>query len=222
MRDYITERVKNTTRHFRFGSVEVKENQPTPGNIDIQAIFKAIETNLPSHYFKDLEGVEIGHLDEFDEREVNAVYRDKKFYITNKQDDAKDLMEDIIHEFAHHMEIVFPKLAYSDKSLIHEFLKKRSQLKFELQSEGYWVKEYDFNNLKYDSNLDKFLYKRVGQNMLRMITSEIFIRPYSSISLREYFATGFEAYYLGKQESLEEISPMLFDKINELHHHNDH
>jgi len=51
-----------------------------------------------------------------------------------------------------------------------------------------------------------------------MMTTGLFIRPYASISLREYFATGFEAYYLGKKNSLEKISPMLYDKINELHH----
>ena len=222
MREYIAEKVKDTTRHFRFGNVKVKENDPIPENINLQAIFKAIEANLPSHYFQDLEGVEIGHLEEFDERGVNAVYRDKKFYITNKQSNTKDLIEDVIHEFAHHMETVFPELIYSDASLIHEFLKKRSQLKFELQSEGYWVQEYDFDNLKYDESLDMFLYKRVGRNMLRMATTGIFIRPYGSISLREYFATGFEAYYLGKQDTLEKISPMLYDKINELHHYSDY
>lgn len=221
MREYIAEKVKNTTKHFRFGDVKVRENEPVPSNINLPAIFKAIETNLPSHYFRDLEGVEIGHLEEFDKRGVNAVYRNKKFYITNKQSNAKDLMDDVIHEFAHHMETIFPELIYSDESLIHEFLKKRSQLKFELQSEGYWVNEYDFDNLKYDDSLDMFLYKRVGQNMLRLATTGLFIRPYGSVSLREYFATGFEAYYLGKQEALEKISPMLYDKIEELHYHNE-
>ena len=49
-----------------------------------------------------------------------------------------------------------------------------------------------------------------------MVTAGIFIRPYAAISLREYFATGFEAYYLGKQNELEKISPMLYDKINDL------
>ena len=106
--------------------------------------------------------------------------------------------------------------------MINEFLKKRQELKFELQSEGYWLDQYDFDNLKYDEQFDNFLYKRVGGNMLRMVTTGSFIRPYASVSLREYFATGFEAYYLGKQNTLEKISPMLYDKINELHHQNEY
>ena len=91
---------------------------------------------------------------------------------------------------------IFPSIdtgfIYGDDSIIHEFIKKRTHLKFELQSEGYWVSDYDFDNLKYDEKLDTFLYKRVGSNMLRLVTADLFMRPYSSISLREYFATGFE------------------------------
>ena len=117
------------------------------------------------------------------------------------------------------MEIKFPELIYSDETLINEFRRKRQELNFELRSEGYWTDEYDFHNLKFDEDFDKFLYKRVGKNMLQMVTAGMFIRPYASISLREYFATGFEAYYLGQENTLERISPMLYNKINELHHY---
>ena len=219
MKNYIRERVRNTPRHFKFGNCSVEEVEETPESINLPAIFKAIENNLPSHYFENLEGVKIQHLPEFDEREVNAVYRDKTFYITNRQDNTKDLMDDIIHEFAHHMETLFPELIYGDQALIREFRRKRQELKFELQSEGYWVDEYDFDNLKFDEKFDFFLYKRIGKNMLRLATSGVFIRPYASVSLREYFATGFEAYYLGQQDSLEAISPLLYDKITELHNY---
>jgi len=222
MRKYITERVENTTRHFKFGNVDVLELEPTPEDINLQAIFKAIEKSFPPHYFQKLNGVKIGHIKEFDDRDVNALYRDKTFYITNRQSNTKDLMDDIVHEFAHHMETLFPELIYSNESLIHEFERKRQELKFELQSEGYWVGDYDFDNIKFDEKFDIFLYKRVGRNMLRMVTAGLFIRPYAAVSLREYFATGFEAYYLGKQDTLEKISPMLYDKINELHHYSDH
>jgi len=222
MRQYITEKVRNTTRHFKFGNIEIQELEPTPESINLAAIFKALENNFPSHYFNGLKGVKIGHTQEFDDRDVNAVYRSGTFHITNRQDNTKDIMDDLVHEFAHHMETLFPELIYSDQSLIHEFERKRHELKFELQSEGYWVDEYDFDNLKFDEKFDVFLYKRVGRNMLRMVTTGLFIRPYAAVSLREYFATGFEAYYLGKQDTLEKISPMLYDKINELHYYNDH
>ena len=79
MRDYILEKVKDTPRYFKFGPVPVEIVDPLPDHINLNAIFKALETNLPAHYFSGLNGVKIQHLDEFDEREVNAVYRDKTF-----------------------------------------------------------------------------------------------------------------------------------------------
>ena len=72
-----------------------------------------------------------------------------------------------------------------------------------------------FAEFVYDSFYD-FLYKRVGKRMLHMVTTGLFIRPYAAVSLREYFATGFEAYYLGKRDDLFQISPELYNKISEL------
>jgi hypothetical protein len=222
MREYIDNKVKDTTKYFNQGGIEVIEKDPIPDTINLQSILKAIETYLPSHYFQNLEAIIVEHLEEFDRRGVNALYRDNKLYITNQQSNSQDLIDDIVHELAHHLEVLFPEQIYSDVSLINEFLKKRNELKFELQTEGYWVNEYDFDKLKFDPKFDEFLYRRVGRNMLRLTTTGLFIRPYAAVSLREYFATGFEAYYLGKQDSLEKISPMLYDKINELHHHNEY
>jgi hypothetical protein len=218
--EYILERTQNTTRHFRFGNIPVIEEDPIPDNIDVYSIFKSVEKNLPPHYFDGVESVVINHLPEFDKRGVNAVYRDNKFYISNQQDDANDLLDDIIHEFAHHLETQYPELIYEDRQLIEEFRKKRNQMKFEFQSEGYWVNEYDFNDIKFNQSFDVFLYKRVGKNMLRLATTGIFIRPYGAVSLREYFATGFEAYYLGNKEALHKISPYLYQKIEQLHNLN--
>ena len=97
--------------------------------------------------------------------------------------------------------------------MIKEFIQKRAQLEFELKSEGYWTENYDFRNLKFDDKFDSFLYKKVGGQMLNMVTAGLFIRPYSSVSLREYFATGFEAYYTGKKDLLKQLSPVLYNKI---------
>ena len=221
MIDYIFEKTNNTPRHFRFGGIEVIEHDPISPDFDINFLLKTIENHFPSHYFNDLKALNIIHLDEFDSRNVNAVYRDNQFYITNRQDDINDLLDDIVHEFAHHLEVLFPEEIYSDKRLITEFLTKRKELEFELRTEGYWTDKYDFSNLKFDQSFDDFLYKRVGRNMLRMVTSGLFIRPYAAVSLREYFATGFEAYYLGQAETLQKISPILYDKINKLHNYTD-
>jgi hypothetical protein len=216
MRDYIFEKVKDTPRHFKFGNVPVIQREELPGDINPQAIFRSIENLLPAQFFRGLKGVEIGHQESFKTRDANALYDDGVFYITHEQDDATDLINDIVHEFAHHVEMLYPEELYADQKLKDEFLKKRSQLEFELRSEGYWTKEYDFKDLKYDSELDVLLYKRIGSNLLKMMTAGIFIRPYASISLREYFATGFEAYFLEDKEKLKKISPELYNKIDQV------
>ena len=216
MRDYILEKVENSTRYFRFGGIDVIEVDPVPEGIDLQAIFHSLEKLFPARYFKDLKEVRIEHIPEFDQRSTNAMYRDGVFYITNQQDDAKDIIDDVIHEFAHHLEMLYPTEIYSDENLKKEFLKKRAQLEFELRSEGYWTKEYDFRDLKFNNDFDIFLYKRIGKQMLRMTTANIFIRPYAAVSLREYFATGFEAYYMGNKDLLKQLSPVLYNKIERL------
>ena len=127
------------------------------------------------------------------------------------------MLDDLIHEFAHHLETRQFELIYEDGKVKKEFLKKRAELEFELRSEGYWTDEYDFSDIQYNQEFDDFLYKRVGLNMLKMITTGMFIRPYAAVSFREYFATGFEAYYLEDKEKLDQISPVLYDKVNELH-----
>lgn len=216
MRDYIFEKTRNTTRHFKFGNVEVFQRDELPKDMDAQSIFRSIENIMPSKFFKDLRGVEIGHHTIFDDRDANAVYKDGIFYITNKQENAADLIDDIVHEFAHHVEMLYPEEIYGDEKLQKEFRQKRAQLEFEARSEGYWTEEYNFADYKYSKELDTFLYKRIGSQMLRMMTSSIFIRPYASVSLREYFATGFEAYFLGNKQLLKQLSPILYNKIEDL------
>lgn len=217
MIDYITEKVENTTRFFKFGSVAVEEIEPVSGTVNLPLIFKTVEKSFPSHYFKDLKAVKIGNFLDLQNKDFSALYDDGIFYISNTQPDSQSILNDVVHEFAHHLEKVYTDFIYGDESIVHEFLKKRHELYFELRSEGYWTDDYDFEELKYNEDLDSFLYKRVGRNMLRMMTAGMFIRPYASISLREYFATGFEAYYLGQRDELEKISPRLYDKITELH-----
>ena len=118
MREYIFEKIDKTPNLLGFANVEIIENDPVPAGIDLKSVFKTLERTFPPHYFKSLESIVIGHLDEFSERNVNAVYRDKSFYITNQQRGVNDLIDDIVHEFAHHLEILYPENIYSDKSVI--------------------------------------------------------------------------------------------------------
>ena len=62
---------------------------------------------------------------------------------------------------------------------------------------------------------DWFLYKEIGYPTLRSLTSGLFYSPYGITSLREYFANGFEAYFLRQnmRNYLRKISPHLYEKV---------
>jgi hypothetical protein len=220
VRNYIREKVENSPTLFRIKNIDVFEEDPLSPHLQVDTLLKMIEKAVPQCFYQGIKAIRIGNYEEFERRDANAFYRNGELFISNKQDNYPDVIDDIVHEIAHHVEILYPEEIYSDTTLVSEFLRKRMQLEFELKSEGYWTNEYDFRNMKYSKSFDEFLYKRVGKNMLAMTTTGLFIRPYASISMREYFATGFEAYYLGKQDDLMKISPALYEKISDLQ--NDH
>jgi len=216
MKEYILEKVNNTSKYFTFGNIDVHVRDEMSNGLDPKRVLITIEKVLPRVFFRNLKKIHIGEFDHFKDRSVNAMYSDSELFISNQQDNYRDLINDVVHEIAHHIETQFIEEVYGDETIKKEFLKKRKQLEFELRSEGLWTNNYDFENIKFDRNFDDFLYKRVGYKLLTMATTGIFIRPYASVSLREYFATGFEAYYIGERDALSSISPALYEKVKEL------
>ena len=214
MREYILEGTKKNK--YRFGSIPVFVDEDPGDHVDLSQVLSVLYDLLPSSFVQHLEGIHIKELPVFSERQVNAMYKDNKLYISPDQDNGEDLLDDIVHEIGHHVETLYTVDIYGQPELIKEFLKKRKELEFEVRSEGYWTENYDFEKLRYEEKFDTFLYKRIGKRMLKMMTTGLFIRPYAAVSLREYFATGFEAFFLGEKNELYKISPVLYDIIANL------
>ena len=61
-----------------------------------------------------------------------------------------------------------------------------------------------------------FLYREVGYPLMTSLTMGLFVSPYAATSIREYFARGFEEYYLGDRKYLTKISPMVYNKVQYL------
>ena len=163
-----------------------------------------------SGYAKDLE------FEVFKEKQVNAIYEDGAIYVTNKQDSDRDLIDDIIHEIAHSIEENHTELIYQDALLKREFLGKRERLFWTLQSNDYKPYSKMRTSFVYDEDIDLYFYKDVGYEAMWHLINGLFPSPYSATSLREYFAIGFEEYYLGERSSLKRDCPILFSKIKEL------
>ena len=202
---------------YSLHDIEIFIKDQMPEHINMDFVLKYIKSRIPSNLLRGVDMIYVGKFKHLEDKEANAVYLDGAIYLTNIQDDDKDLIDDIIHEMAHHLEVIAADEIYSDRAILDEFVLKRKQLNFELRSEGYDTSKYDFEDASFNKGLDFFLYKRVGYKTLSYLVPGLFVRPYAVVSVREYFASGIESYYLGKKTELYRTSPVLYKKIEELH-----
>ncbi len=189
--------------------VDIFIKDPLPEVINADFVFVSITKMLPSHLLSGVDIIYVGSFDIFKEKEVNALYQDNAIYITNDQSNEEDMIDDIIHEIAHSVEEEKIEYIYSDNTLKREFLGKRQRLYHRL-------KEYDYKppislsrNPYYTKEIDMYLYKDVGYEALWNLVVDLFPSPYSVTSLREYFAIGFEYYFMKNKLELKKTCPVL-------------
>ena len=201
-----------------FNSVPlVIKDKFTNNNINIKELIISLETLIPQFSKNLVNSIIILDHPLFNKRKINAFYHNNILYISNHQDDNNDLLDDIIHEYSHALEEKYGAEIYLDNTIKDEFLSKRQQLERILRSHQFDVLDYDFQELKYNLELDKLLLNVVGYEKFKNLTNHgLFINPYAATSLREYFATVFEEYVLGDHKELEVISPKLYKKISEI------
>jgi len=198
------------------GELQVFLKEPPTEEIDIAKVFNSLEKLVPSHLFYNVDTIIMGELEEFAKRDTNALYQDGAIYVSSEQDNEEDMLDDIIHELAHSIEEYAQEEIYGDSTLEEEFLGKRKRLLDILDLEGYNVYKNEFLDLDHSEAFDEFLYKEVGYPTLISLTMGLFVSPYAATSLREYFANGFENYFLGDKRYLRKLSPYLFNKIQNI------
>jgi hypothetical protein len=186
--------------------------------LDMEEIVSVVENRIPKKFLTEVEMIIVGDLEEFEDRKINAMYKDGCLYIINEQDDADDLIDDIIHEIAHSLEEPFGLEIYGDKKLSSEFLNKRGQLRNILWQHDYKTQLNFFMDTEYDIEFDDFLLNKVGYDKLSILMQGLFISPYAATSLREYFATGFTDFFMEPDHRLlRSISPILYKKIEKIY-----
>lgn len=211
--------VKNKNQNLfeqRHGPLNVLVKDPIE-NVNIELVFNHINRLLPEHFLSLIDVVYIGKFDFFEEREVNAMFVDDALYISNEQDNGEDMLDDIVHEFAHAVEKRYGEFIYRDGNIESEFLLKRKRLEKMLHHQGYDVAKHNFLNPEYTKEMDFFLLDDVGYDILNTLTVNMFMNPYSITSLSEYFATGFEQYYLENRSFLKTLCPYVYKKLIVLH-----
>jgi len=185
--------------------------------VDVEKVIDKVESVLPLHLLNDIEMIIFGWFDEFEERSINAFYKDNAIYVSYLQQDSADLYDDLLHEIAHSLEEAHGYQIYADEKIKKEFLRKRRYLHDILWKNGFKAPLSFFNNVEYDEEFDNFLYKKVGYDKLASMMSGLFINPYAATSLREYFATAFTEFYLdSNHQFLQKVHPAVYEKISSL------
>ena len=209
------------SEYWLYNRIIVLVKDPLPEDVNLPRVLKIIEQNIPKHLAHEVDSVYIGGFDEFIEREINSFYRDGAMFITNQQSDDNDLLDDMIHEMAHSVESLHKSKIYMDRAVEEEFLGKRRRLYSILKNHDTLAKasqkiRKQFLNVEYSEEFDMFLYKKIGYPLLSNLTMGLFVDPYAVTSLREYFAIGFEQFYMRDKIYLQKVSPQVYYKLTEL------
>ena len=210
-------RSKKLKDHYMLKDVDIYIKDRLPEHVDVDFVIRYVAKRLPNHVLSNIDLIYIGQFQDLIDRDVNALWQNGAIYITNDQDSEMDMIDDLIHEIAHSNEKQFEQLIYEDGRLEKEFLLRRKKLAYILKDKGFGVPTGFIYNVDYDKNIDDYLYQKVTYDTLWQLVVGIFPSPYAVTSLREYWAKGFEHFYMGKKEDLREAQPVLFSKLMQLH-----
>ena len=216
MKNNLLEYIRNSKENagiYYLNDIPVWTEDPLPDYIDLRQVLLSVAKRLPNVYLKYIQAVRIGIFEEMLEKELNALYKDGVLYVSNMQDNNTDMLDDIIHEIAHAVEDHNHDLVYGDEKVLLEFLGKRKRLYELLKSEGYDVTIEQFLTATYDYDFDMFLFQDIGYPVLETLTLGLFLSPYSVTSINEYFAVGFENFYMDESIYVKKICPILLEKI---------
>jgi len=215
------EESKKLRTHYRMKGIDIFIKDMLPENVDADMVFKYISKRIPSHFFSSVDIIYIGNFDVFREKDVNAVFKDGAILVSNKQANSEDMIDDIIHEIAHAVEEKYFDEIYDDQLLKKEFLAKRNHLYQLLSVNDYKPLSAIRNTYTYSEDIDMYFYKEVGYEAMWYLIGGLFPSPYAATSLREYFAIGFEYYFLKDRATLKRDCPVLFSKLSELEYPED-
>jgi hypothetical protein len=165
---------------------------------------------------RTLHNVEVVYIGNFkDLRGRNAAYTNGAIYMTATEPTSHDMLENFVHEVAHSLESTYGLQIYTDE-LRSEFIGKRQKLKHLLNAQGFEINPILYDFAEYNQKFDEFLADEVGYPTLLNITMGLFASPYGATSLQEYFANGFEKYILENPRTVRDVSPVLYNTIEEI------
>ena len=183
---------------------------------DVRFFIDTLKEKVSKKACQHLKQIRLGNYPQFNKEKVSSYYKDGILYLSSNESLIEDLIMNFFHELAHSFEKPYYKQIYGDGFLEKEFLNKRNKLKNVITMyEGGRPPPFDFNQINYSKELDDYLANTIGYDKLWKYCSGIFTNPYAATSLREYFASGFEAWLKGEQEMLYRLAPVLYNRLHQ-------
>jgi hypothetical protein len=208
---------KELKEYYLFDNVMVVIKDKVSDEINLDLVFKTINNRVPSQLAQELDVIYIGEFPQLKARNVESAFMNGAIFLSNEIVDEDTFIKSIIHELAHNVEKIYGREVYGDQRIIEEFINKRKQLQEILESYKLYCDPRLYIQFDYSRIFDDFLYKTVGYDRLAQLTTNLFVSPYAATSIREYFANGFEHYFVDENPKyLKSISPRLYSKINSL------
>lgn len=207
---------KNTTGGFSKYGIRFYVREPVQQTVDLNDCIEFIFTNIPRTLYRNVNSIYIGSFPFLNSRHLQAMYKDNIIYVTNRHEDNRSLISDIIHEISHAFEESNREQIYGDNLIKNEFLEKRKTLYRLLDASGLVrakIKESDFLNTQYSLAFDEYLYRIVGYDTLWNYTNGLFISPYAATSLQEYFANTFENFFINDIFVVKKTCPQVYNKL---------
>jgi len=184
-----------------------------PPQVNIPEFCQAVEETVTAPMCRNLDVVYIADIPELAGR--SATYAHGAIYMSSSEPTVFDMVENFVHEMAHSLESTFGQDIFTEE-LISEFRGKRERLYQILKAEGFKPSERLFGFTEYTEKMDLYLAEVVGYPTLLSLTMGLFVSPYGATSLQEYYANGFEKYFLDNPRKVRDTSPVLYNKIVEI------
>jgi hypothetical protein len=175
-----------------------------------------VTARVPTKLLDSIDVIYVGNFPEFKDRQINAYYDNGAVFITNEQDNDRDMIDDIVHEIAHGVEERFNDFVYSDGSVEREFMAKRKVLFRILNSHDLNPPKQLLVDPSYNQVIDDYLYEEVGYDVLNDLVNGIFVSAYAATSVNEYYARGFEEWVFGHRKEIKKLSPALYRVYEDL------
>ena len=205
-------------KQYKLRDIEIFIKDSLPEEVDPDFVFKYIASMMPEHLLINIDIIYIGQFENLISRDLRGIYEDGAIFITNEQDSEMDLIDDLIHEISHAIETSHKDVVYGDGELEKEFRYKRHQLYTILKDKDLNPPVALTTDINFNTEVDDYLYKKIGYPALNQIVamSGLFIGSYSTTSVREYFATGFESYFMNEKQVVFDYCPVLYSKLKAL------